>query len=174
MIANISHRIWTTVLFSGALLCFGCTNNPSAHSDAHTDHDDHHAHAHPSTGPHDGHLIELGKEEYHAELIHDDASKSVTIYLLDGKVQQTISTDAPELMLNLVINEKPLQFKLTPSPGDLDAEGKASRFASCDEQLLAALESENTSGRLNITINGKPYSGDVEHHGHEADAHHHD
>jgi len=169
MTTSLSRRILTTVLLGGALFCFGCMNKPSVQSEAHSDHDHHHAHEHPSTGPHDGHLIELGKEEYHAELIHDDDSKSVTIYLLDSHVQQAISTDAPELMLNLVINERPLQFKLTPSPADMDTEGKASCFASSDEQLLAALESENAFGRLNITINGKPYSGVVEHHGHEHD-----
>ncbi|MCE2751496.1 MAG: hypothetical protein LW720_06355 [Pirellula sp.] len=36
-------------------------------------------HAHPSEGPHHGSLVELGKEEFHAELVHD--SKSVTIYI---------------------------------------------------------------------------------------------
>ena len=29
-------------------------------------------HAHPSEGPHGGSLIELGNEEYHAELVHDE------------------------------------------------------------------------------------------------------
>ena len=32
--------------------------------------DDHAGHAHPTEGPHGGDLIELGNEEYHAELIH--------------------------------------------------------------------------------------------------------
>lgn len=31
---------------------------------------DEHAHAHPTEGPHGGDLIELGNEEYHAELVH--------------------------------------------------------------------------------------------------------
>mgnify|MGYP006188166609 CR=1 FL=1 len=32
--------------------------------------DPHAGHAHPSHGPHGGDLIELGNEEYHAELVH--------------------------------------------------------------------------------------------------------
>lgn len=35
-------------------------------------HDNHEEHAHPSEGPHGGDLIELGNEEYHAELIHPE------------------------------------------------------------------------------------------------------
>ena len=48
------------------------------------------AHDHPEEGPHHGHLIELGGGEYHAELTHDDATKTVAIYLLgkDAKKQQ--------------------------------------------------------------------------------------
>lgn len=34
--------------------------------------EDHAEHAHPSEGPHGGDLIELGNEEYHAELIHPE------------------------------------------------------------------------------------------------------
>ena len=33
---------------------------------------DEHEHDHPSEGPHHGSLIELGKEAYHAELVHDE------------------------------------------------------------------------------------------------------
>ncbi len=43
-------------------------------------------HSHPTEGPHHGTLIELGKEEYHAELVHDD--KMVTIYILDSAAKK--------------------------------------------------------------------------------------
>ena len=42
----------------------------------------HAGHAHPTHGPHQGDLIELGNEEYHAELLHEE--DSVTIYILNG------------------------------------------------------------------------------------------
>ena len=48
---------------------------PAAH-----EHD--HGHAHPSEGPHHGALIELGKEDYHAEIVHDEKTDTVTIYIL--------------------------------------------------------------------------------------------
>jgi hypothetical protein len=42
----------------------------SEHDNEQPNEDPHAGHAHPSHGPHGGDLIELGNEEYHAELIH--------------------------------------------------------------------------------------------------------
>ena len=42
----------------------------SEHDNEQPDEDPHAGHAHPSHGPHGGDLIELGNEEYHAELVH--------------------------------------------------------------------------------------------------------
>lgn len=42
----------------------------SAHDNEQATEDPHAGHAHPSHGPHGGDLIELGNEEYHAELVH--------------------------------------------------------------------------------------------------------
>tara|TARA_R110002072_G_scaffold302999_3_gene491111 strand:- start:40567 stop:41241 length:675 start_codon:yes stop_codon:yes gene_type:complete len=42
----------------------------TAHDNEHPDQDPHAGHAHPTHGPHGGDLIELGNEEYHAELVH--------------------------------------------------------------------------------------------------------
>ena len=48
-------------------------------------------HAHPPSGRRAARwatLIELGKEEYHAELVHDDASHTATIYLLNAHAER--------------------------------------------------------------------------------------
>lgn len=42
----------------------------SEHDNEQATEDPHAGHAHPSHGPHGGDLIELGNEEYHAELVH--------------------------------------------------------------------------------------------------------
>ena len=49
-------------------------------------------HAHPSEGPHHGTLVELGNEEFHAEVVHDD--KSVTVYVLDAGATKAVPIDA--------------------------------------------------------------------------------
>ena len=47
-----------------------------------------------------------------------------------------------------------------------DPEGQASKFTIVDEKILEALEAPKTTGRLNVTIAGKSYSGTVDHEGH--------
>jgi hypothetical protein len=165
-------------------LNLGCGNNAppketAQSEEAHHDHEegqDHghkegEAHAHPSEGPHHGDLIELGKEEYHAELTHDEATNTVTIYLLDGSAANNVAIDEKEITLNMVADGKPSQFKLPAAPQADDPAGQSSKFSLSDEALMEALETPNATGRVNITIQGKSYTGTVEHHDHEEHDH---
>jgi hypothetical protein len=131
---------------------------PAAHSGA-EGHDD----AHPTVGPHQGHLIELGREEYHAELTHDDDMKKVTVYLLDKQAKSAVTSADTELTLNLVVDGKPLQAKLVAEPQEGDGEGQSSRYSIVDEAVLEALEAPKTTGRLTVNLGGKSFSGRVEH-----------
>lgn len=147
-------------------LSWGCGGStPPPANDAKTEAHDH-AHDHGEEGPHGGHLIELGKGEYHAELHHDDATHTITIYLLDAKATGPVAIADPELTLNLVAGGKPQQFKLAAAPQSGDPEGQASAFAITDEQAHAAVEADGATGRLTVTIAGKTYSGNLEHHEH--------
>lgn len=129
---------------------------PLAHSDD----------AHPEEGPHHGHLIELGEDEYHAELAHDDKTKTVTVYLLDKEAKAAVAIPDKEIVLNLMVDGKPLQAKLAANPQEGDPEGEASRFTITDETVLEAHDAPKTTGRLRVTIAGKEYNGVVEHKAH--------
>lgn len=148
----------------------GCGGRPAA-TDEHHAGDGHDHGEHASEGPHHGHLIELGKEEYHAELVHDDATKSVTVYLLDGSAKASVAIPEQEVVLNLSVNGKPMQFKLPGTPQPTDPQGQCSKFSIVNEELLEALESPKTTGRLNITIKNQPFSGTIEHEAHGAHEH---
>lgn len=153
-------------------LCFvGCNGAPAPDAAPSGQADQHeagheHGHEHPEEGPHHGHLIELGEEEYHAELTHDDATKTVAIYLLGKDAKTAVPISDPEVVLNLVVAGKPQQAKLAAAPQEGDPQGQASRFTVVDEAVLEALEAPQTTGRLNVAIAGKPYSGAIEHHEH--------
>lgn len=153
------------------------TGEQHAEGDGHEHGEEGHAdHDHPSEGPHHGHLIELGEEEYHAELTHDDATGKVTIYLLDSGAKNSVPIAAEAVTINLVTDGKPKQFTLPAVADENDPAGKSSRFEVADEELHEALEAENAKGRLNITIEGKDYVGTIEHaaHGeHEHEEHDH-
>lgn len=136
------------------------------------DHGEGEGHAHPSEGPHGGSLVELGAEEYHAELVHDDAAGTVTFYILDGKVESLVAISASNVTVNLQHDGQGKQFKLAAKPQAQDAQGKSSRFVSSDAELAEELDHEHGSAQLVVTIDGKQYRGDIEHHhGHEGHDH---
>lgn len=154
------------VSLSAAIALAGCSNSASESSTPATAHDDH-EHEHAEEGPHGGHLINLGEEEYHAELTHDDATHRVAIYLLDGSAAEPVSIDAREVSINLVSNGAPMQFMLPAKAQASDPEGKASQFEIISETLCDAWDAPNTRGRLTLSIEGKPYVGTIEAHEHE-------
>jgi hypothetical protein len=210
--ASLALSAMVAFVLSGS----GCTDSAddsqfsdvSATESEKPDENAHAAHAHPSEGPHGGDLIELGNEDYHAELVHpeghDDAHPlehgdedhkggehkegdhkeghdddgdhdhaAITIYILDGSAKKTVAIDATEITLNLSHDGKPEQFKLAAMPIETDAEGKSSRFASDDKDLLEHFHEEEIHGTLVLKINGKSYRGKVahDHEGHEGHEH---
>ena len=125
-----------------------------------------HAHAHPAEGPHHGALIELGKEDYHAELVHDDATDTVTIYILDSSATKNVPIAAKQLTLNMRVGGKPRQFSLAALPQKGEAGGSASVFSATGKELCRTLDAPAATGRLNVEIDGKVYVGRVAMHSH--------
>jgi hypothetical protein len=147
-------------------------------------------------------LIELGNEEYHAELVHpkvhdadahphehgDEGHKEgghkeghaghdhagIVIYILDGSDKEAVAIEATDITLNLGHDGKPEQFKLVAMPTDTDPVGKSSRFASDDKDLLERFHEEEVDGTLVLKFNGKSYRGKVTHdHEHGHEGHSH-
>ncbi len=131
---------------------------------------------HPTVGPHGGHLIELGNEEYHAELVHDEPTHTVTVYLLDAQGQQPAAVTPSEITLQLFRERKFVKYTLQPA-AQQEATASDVRFAVVDEALCDALcHEDHVAGRLQVTIEGRAYTGEIEHddaeeHDHEAHQH---
>ena len=140
------------------------------------DHDDDHVgHNHPSEGPHHGDLVELGNEEYHAEIVDNEEAGTLQIYILDGAAAKQVAIEATELKINVSHDGNPQQFVLAAQPDEGDEAGKSSRFVSDDKELAEHLDEEGTSPRLVVKINGKSYRGEVRHnHDHKGHDHGHD
>ena len=131
-------------------------------------------HSHTATGPHSGTLVELGNDEYHAELVHD--TNTVTVYILDGSATNTVAIDAQELVINILLDGKPEQFKLHAIQANNDSGGKSSQFAIDAGALAKNMDNHDAVAKLTVTINGTQYRGEIvhEHDGMEhehADAH---
>ena len=75
----------------------GCSDSGTGASPVVTDGppeaESHAEHAHPSEGPHQGDLVELGNEEFHAEVVHGEGG-SVSVYILDSGAKAAVPVDA--------------------------------------------------------------------------------
>ncbi len=164
---KLSSKLFTFALASATFGFVGCkesdttvdTTLPGATVETHDDDD----HAHPTEGPHQGGLIELGNEEYHAEFVHDEDTGSVTIYVLNAAATEQIPIDSTEVTINVKHDGKPEQFKLAASPDVNDPQGKSSRFVSIDAELGEHLDEEGAEPKLVLTINGKSFRGTISH-----------
>ena len=154
------------LLLAASLVFAGCgspAGNAPVAEDAH-DHGDEHAHddhAHGELGPNGGEIIELG--EHHAELVHDDAAGTVTVYVLDGAMTASVPVDATEATINITHGDAADQFKLTATPIRSDPAGKSSRFVSSDATLGKALDLEDAVAVFVVTIDGTQHRGNIEH-----------
>lgn len=130
-----------------------------------TSHDAEHGHAHNHDhehGPHDGELIELGEEEFHAEVVFDEEKHKLTLYLLGADAKTAVAVDAKELSLELPGKDAPVTHAMAAGPADAD--GKASQFEITSEELIEAFHNDpKTVGKFKVTINGKEFAGEIKH-----------
>ena len=154
---TLSTSLW--ILTIAALIVLpGCGGDPDPNDgdDVGTDDDDH-----PEEGPHGGKLIELGNEEYHAEIIHSDDKASV--FLLDGSVKMGPSISEASLKLNLTHHGDAKQFVLDGVAQE-GSEGEYSEFTSSDEELLGLLkEDDHLDVAVVVEIKGVMFRGTLAH-----------
>src|SRR5213078_4877535 len=117
-----------------ALVAFwlgGCNkaNNSGATKPGETAAHDH-EHDHVHNGPHHGHLMELGEEEYHAEWTHDESGK-VTFYILDAEAKKEVPVSADEIVIDVKVGNNPSKSYELTAVNPLD--GKASAFEIVDK-----------------------------------------
>jgi hypothetical protein len=171
----------TVLMFFGAAT-LGCIKETSSTGGGETattsgevghDHGDHdhaghdHAHEHAAHGPHGGHLIELADGKYHAEWTHDDLSeqenaKNVTIYILGEDAKTEVPIEAEQITINVSGGKEPKQYELAAVNAQ---DGKASQF-SLDEPALVVdlgMAGEGVEAKLNVKIEGTPYSAAIAH-----------
>ena len=155
------YRSFALASLTGVLMVAGC--GPSSPPKGNSGGSAHTEQAHPSEGPHGGHLIELGDEQYHVELVHDDKAGEVTFYVLDSSAKKAVPIDAAELVVNLKHGGKAEQFKIAAKPESGETAGTSSRFFSADKELAGDLDAEGADAQLVVTISGKQFRGAIEH-----------
>ena len=125
-------------------------------------------HDHVHHGPHNGHLMEIGEEEYHAEWTYDE-SGNVMFYILDAAAKKEVPIEAEDIAIDVKIGENaPVSYKL---PAIAAKPGKTATFSTTDKQLVGVLETLKSPGivaTLKVNINGKPFEQRIQEldHGH--------
>jgi hypothetical protein len=82
----------------------------------------------------------------------------VTVLLLDHSGRRPVPILQEAILLNLLLNKRPHQVQLVAVPQVTDPPHASSRFIGQDPILR---EPQKLQGRLNIVIDGKPYTGAV-------------
>src|SRR5688500_10213668 len=162
---------FTTLLIGLCALGFNGCKKPVADANGGAAEEEH---AHDDEGPHGGHIIELGTEDHHAELTHDEATHKVGIYLLggDAKTAAAIETAEP-VVINVAEDGVSSQYVLPPVPQTGEADGQSSYFEIVSEPLCKVVcgesEAKSTQARVSLKIGGKPFVGMIETAPHEHD-----
>ena len=132
------------------------------------------AHAH---GPNGGHVLELGEEEFHAEVAMD-ASRKLTVYLLDEAVKAPKPVENGTLQIATKDGDKEVVLDLAAAPLEGEADGKCSRFElAADKVPGAVMDIEGLTGDLSLKFGDKTLKTSLteEHdHGHDHEDHGHD
>lgn len=118
-------------------------------------------HSHPEKGPHGGPLLELGDEEFHAEVLLDEKAGTLAFCLLDSAAKAAVPIDAKELIINLKHGGKPVQFKLPATPLKNDPKGQSSCFTVKSSDLIHNLHHKDHGARMAVKIRGKSYTAKV-------------
>lgn len=133
-----------------------------------------HAHVH---GPNGGHIVELGEEEFHAEVAMD-TSRKLTVYLLDEAVKAAKPVDNGTLQITTKVDGNDVVLDLVAAPLDTEKDGKCSRFElAADKVPGAIMDIEGLTGDLSLKFGDKTLKTSLteEHdhdHAHEGEAGH--
>ena len=146
---------------SGDFRTFDAKKDTSPDAEHGNAHDHEHGDSH---GPHGGDLIELGDEEYHAEVMFDEESHKVILFLLGADAKSAVSVEAKELALEMTGQDAPVTHALAAAPQEGDGDGKSSRFEITSEDLIEAFHHDpKTVGKFQVSIGGKEFTGKIKH-----------
>ena len=155
-----------TMVCLAALIVAGCNNssNTSSQQPA-TPADPHAGHDHSSLGPHGGHILELGEEDYHAEWRFNNDSGKVTVYLLDAEAKKAVTTTAEAIKVQVTHGDDVSDYELPAINQSDDDPPTTSEFELVDTVMLELLKGvgHGIDATLKVVIEDKEYSGPFGH-----------
>jgi hypothetical protein len=131
---------------------------------------DEHDHGHAEEGPHHGSVVELGADEFHAEIVVDAKAHALKVYLLGPDAKAAATTAAAELTIT---PEGGAALTLKPAEGS--PEGQHTEFVVVDEKAVHEIaDSGFIHGTLAVKIGEKSYTAELDVHFHGDHEHMHE
>ena len=117
---------------AAALLVAGCGAAPDPTPEA--------LHKHQHTPPHGGTPVELGREEYHVELVRDPSAGRLTAYVMDGELEGFVRVPATALVMTAKVGGVGETLTLQPvaNPATGEKVGDTSQFEGTADWLKTA------------------------------------
>jgi hypothetical protein len=173
MLLRRSFELALTVAF--ALILAGCTDGSSefaevGHDESEAAHEDH---GHGHHGPNGGEIVEVGNEEFHAEVVVDESTHRIDVFVLGSDAKTAKPIDAPEISLSFKHGDEIEEFKLVAAPLDGEPEGQSSKFTLTSEELFEEMHEHSEGATLSFTAGGESLSGKVTHSHDHGDEHAH-
>lgn len=180
---RFSQMFQVAVCGIGLALFVGCSSKDETRtfdakdSDASAEAEHAHDHEHEH-GPNGGHLLEVGEEQYHLEVVFDDKGRTLTAYILGPDAKTAYPIEAESLDFDQEVGEKEHEIPLVAKPLEGEAKGKSSRFVAEGKAVPDSIKAESDlEGHFHLDIGEDHFHVDLEHgdhDGHDHEGHDHD
>lgn len=130
--------VLATFLALGTACQDSATSNHEHSGASHHGHDHGHGHSHDAL--HGGTVIVLGEEAYHLEVVHDHTTGRLTLYVLDGHMENFVRIKMPTVALSLTAGgtNHNLALAAVAQSATGEAVGDTSQFSTTAEWLRSA------------------------------------
>lgn len=110
------------------------------------------AHKHEHKAPHDGTAVVLGNEAYHLELVRDADAGKLTVYVLDGEMENFIRIPAPAIEIVATVGgaKQTLTLAAVANPATGETVGNTSMFEARADWLKTTANFDGVVTKVEI------------------------
>ncbi|HEY3756965.1 MAG TPA: hypothetical protein VGL42_12505 [Opitutaceae bacterium] len=144
------NHLWLSGFLAVPLATGGCSR-PGQTSQAPTEAS---AAAHQDQPPHGGTVIDLGTDAYHLEMLRDAESGTLTVWVLDGELEEFIRVAQPDLALQ--VKGQTYELQAVPNSATGETVGNTSQFELHADWIKSTPAFKGQIGPL--TIRGTRYA----------------
>lgn len=145
------------------------SDQDSAEADHAHEHAHDHAHEH---GPNGGHLLEVGEEQYHVEVVFDEKGRTLTAFILGPDAKTAYPIAGESIDFDMEIGDKEHEIPLEAKPLEGEKDGKSSRFVAEGKAVPESIKKESDlNGHFHLDIGDDHFHVDLKHDDHEGHDH---